>query len=121
MLFAEIPGLEETKQSLIGSVTAGHIAHAQLFYGPEGSATLALALAYATYINCENKGASDACGECASCSKMKKMMHPDFHVVMPISNVKKKAGKGKRDDDEGGSSRALSEDFMPDFRELMSA
>jgi len=121
MLFAEIPGLEETKQSLIGSVTAGHIAHAQLFYGPEGSAGLALALAYATYINCENKGAEDACGECPSCSKMRRMMHPDFFMIMPISNVKKKAGKGKSNDDEGGTSRALSEDFMPDFREMVAA
>ncbi|MCU0428509.1 MAG: DNA polymerase III subunit delta [Cytophagaceae bacterium] len=88
MQFKDIPGLEDVKKTLVASVRESHIAHAQLFAGPEGSANLALALAYATYIQCENRGEEDSCGECASCSKNKKYIHPDLHFVFPISSTK---------------------------------
>jgi DNA polymerase III gamma/tau subunit len=55
MQFKEIPGLESIKKTLIQSVQNNHVAHAQLFHGNIGSANLALAWAYATYINCENR------------------------------------------------------------------
>ena len=84
MLFKDIPGLEEVKQSLIQAVQKGQIAHAQLFFGNEGSANLSLALAYATYINCENRQPDDACGQCAACSKINKYIHPDVHFVFPV-------------------------------------
>jgi DNA polymerase III subunit delta' len=88
VLFSQIPGLKETKRTLINSVKNNHIAHAQLFLGKEGSANLALALAYATYINCEDKKENDACGECPSCYKFNKLIHPDLHFVFPISTTK---------------------------------
>lgn len=88
MLFSEIPGLEEIKQTLIQSVVANHVHHAQLFMGTEGSANLALALAYATYINCENKGEHDSCGQCPSCIKFNKLAHPDINFVFPVSTTK---------------------------------
>jgi len=88
MLFREIPGLEDVKKTLIASVQNNHIAHAQLFAGLEGSANLSLALAYSAYIQCENRTPEDSCGECASCSKHKKLIHPDLHFVFPISTTK---------------------------------
>lgn len=87
MKFAEIPGLTETKSLLIDSVKNEHIAHAQLFAGAEGALNLPLALAYATYLHCQNKG-DDACGTCPACSKSLKYIHPDTHFVFPLSNVK---------------------------------
>jgi DNA polymerase III subunit delta' len=87
MRFAEIPGLTETKELLIDSVKNEHIAHAQLFVGAEGALNLPLALAYATYLHCQNKG-DDACGTCPACSKSLKYIHPDTHFVFPLSNVK---------------------------------
>ena len=63
MLFNEIIGLEEVKESLIQAVQNNHVAHAQLFHGMEGSGALPLALAYATYVNCEDKKEDDACGK----------------------------------------------------------
>ncbi|MFP4620028.1 MAG: DNA polymerase III subunit delta' [Bacteroidales bacterium] len=84
MLFKEIIGQERIKNQLIKTVKDSRIAHAQLFIGPEGSGKLALALAYAQYINCENRGDSDACGTCASCRKYKKFTHPDLHFVFPV-------------------------------------
>ena len=68
MKFSEIPGLAETKKTLIDSVKSNHIAQAQLFVGATGALNLPLALAYATYIHCQNKQEDDACGTCAACS-----------------------------------------------------
>ena len=84
MFFKDIIGHEEIKQSLIASVKSGHIAHAQLFAGPEGVGKMALALAYARYIQCTNRGEDDACGVCPSCIKHNKLMHLDFHFAFPV-------------------------------------
>jgi DNA polymerase III subunit delta' len=109
MLFSHIPGLDDTKRTLINSVKNAHIAHAQLFHGREGSANLALALAYATYINCENKGEDDSCGECPSCYKFNKLIHPDLHFVFPISTTKEV------------TKDALSNLFMKHWRNIVIA
>ena len=45
---------------------------------------LPLALAYARYISCTNRGATDACGVCPSCVKFSKLVHPDVHFVFPV-------------------------------------
>lgn len=87
MKFSDIPGLTETKKILIESVQANHMAHAQLFAGAAGVLNLPLALAYATYLHCENRG-EDSCGTCSACSKSLKYIHPDTHFVFPLSNVK---------------------------------
>jgi len=88
VLFSELPGLQRIRTTLIQSVKNNHIAHAQLFLGTPGSGNLALALAYATYINCENKVEDDACGVCPSCSKYNKLIHPDLHFAFPVTTTK---------------------------------
>lgn len=93
MKFADIPGLEPVKKILREAVSGNHIAHAQLFLGIDGSLNLPLAIAFTTYLHCENRG-EDACGVCAACSKSLKYIHPDTHFVLPISNV-----KGDKDED----------------------
>ena len=88
MLFKDIIGQEAVKQRLIRSVIQGRIGHAQLFLGPEGCGNLALAIAYAQYLVCENRGKSDACGTCHACLKYEKLIHPDLHFVYPVSTTK---------------------------------
>lgn len=88
MLFKSIPGNQDAKERLINQVDHGRISHAQLFYGSEGSAALALALAYAQYVLCKHKVNGDACGVCASCNKMQKLIHPDVHFVFPTNTTK---------------------------------
>ncbi|RSK35344.1 DNA polymerase III subunit [Hymenobacter metallilatus] len=90
MRFSEIPGQQQVKQVLLGSVRRNHVAHAQLFRGAEGSATLALALAYAAFLNCEARTpeADDSCGRCASCQKIDKLIHPDLNFILPITTTK---------------------------------
>lgn len=94
MRFSVIPGLSEEKSLLLEAASSNHIAHAQLFVGTEGALNLPLALAFATYVHCENKNGNDSCGSCPACSKNDKFIHPDTHFVFPLSNV-----KGDKDDD----------------------
>ncbi|RAV98426.1 DNA polymerase III subunit [Pseudochryseolinea flava] len=88
MKFSDVPGLDDVKTLLTEAVASNHTAHAQLFLGVEGSLNLPMALAYANYLHCENKGEHDACGTCAACYKNAKFIHPDTHFVFPLSNVK---------------------------------
>ncbi len=93
MQFSDIYGLEDVKARLIEAVNKDHVAHAQLFLGPEGSANLAMAIAFATYLNCLEPEDGDSCGKCVSCLKCKKYIHPDIHYVFPVSSTEKIKGK----------------------------
>lgn len=89
MFFKEVIGQEAIKQRLIQSVKEERVSHAQLFAGPEGSGKLALALAYAQYVSCTNRRGDDSCGECPSCKKIRKLIHPDLHFVFPVVKTPK--------------------------------
>lgn len=89
MQFSAIIGQDKIKNKLIESVQQKRIGHAQLFLGKNGYGTLALALAYAAYILCENPGDEDACGVCNSCKKVKKLVHPDLHFSFPFVKTPK--------------------------------
>jgi DNA polymerase-3 subunit delta' len=84
MQFKDIVGQHHVKAHLIRTVKDDRISHAQLFLGPEGSGSLALALAYAQYINCLDKLENDSCGICSSCRKFHKIIHPDLHFSYPF-------------------------------------
>jgi DNA polymerase-3 subunit delta' len=84
MLFQEVIGQNAIKEQLIQSVFDNRVSHAQLFLGPEGSGSFALALAYAQFISCTEKTESDSCGTCASCRKYNKLIHPDLHFSYPF-------------------------------------
>ena len=89
MNFAAIPGQKSIIDKLLRTVREERVSHAQLFTGHEGCGSLAIALAYATYISCENRSDEDSCGVCKSCVKYKKMIHPDLHFVFPVVKNKK--------------------------------
>ncbi|OON67921.1 ATP-binding protein [Hymenobacter sp. CRA2] len=109
MRFAEIPGLHEVKQVLRQSVRRQHVAHAQLFRGAEGSGALALALAYAAFLNCENRQPEDSCGECPNCRKIDRLVHPDLNFILPVTTTK------------AVSKDALSHKFTADWRSFVLA
>jgi DNA polymerase-3 subunit delta' len=88
MQFSDVAGQGFVKDRLIQGVKSGRISHAQLFWGPEGSGALPLALAYAQYVNCENPGETDSCGSCNSCNKYSKLIHPDLHFSYPTIGPK---------------------------------
>lgn len=84
MQFKDVIGHNDIKQRLIASLKTGRISHAQLFAGDTGYGTLALALAFAQYVFCTGPKGDDSCGECPSCKKMQKYIHPDLHFVFPV-------------------------------------
>ncbi len=84
MRFENIIGHDSVKQHLVRTVQDNRVSHAQLFLGPEGSGSLALAIAYAQFVNCEDKQEADSCGVCASCRKYEKLIHPDLHFSYPF-------------------------------------
>ncbi len=88
--FRDVIGHDNLKLSLIRQVNAGNIAHAQLFSGIEGVGKFAMAMAYARYIHCTNRGEHDACGRCISCQQYNALSHADLHFVFPMVRVKEK-------------------------------
>lgn len=110
MRFSEIIGQEGIKQKLIQTVLDHRVSHAQMFFGPEGNEKLALAIAYAQFINCQERTTGDhpdSCGTCPSCIKYQKLIHPDLHFVIPISTTKKVPKKPK------------SKDFLEEWRAFL--
>jgi len=107
MLFKEIIGQDNIKQKLIQTVKDSRVSHAQLFFGPDGSGKLALAIAYAQFINCKNKINGDSCGICPSCIKYNKLIHPDLHFIYPVANTKDVPKKPQ------------SKEFIEKWRELL--
>ncbi len=93
MLFKDIIGQTEVKKRLVHSVQENRVSHAQLFLGAEGSGALPLAIAYTQYILCKTRRGGDACGMCASCTKIGKLVHPDVHFVYPIAIKKNESEK----------------------------
>lgn len=89
MFFKEVIGQNGIKQRLIQSVKEERVSHAQLFAGPAGTGKLALAIAYAQYVACTNRKENDSCGECPSCKKFRKLIHPDLHFVFPVVKTPK--------------------------------
>jgi DNA polymerase-3 subunit delta' len=106
MNFSQIPGQQEIIGKLIRSVREERVSHAQLFTGPDGCGSLALALAYARYVSCETRTNHDSCGTCKSCVKYEKMIHPDLHFVFPVIRNKK-------------DSEPVSDSFLPEWREFV--
>ncbi|RZK41530.1 MAG: hypothetical protein EOO90_10860 [Pedobacter sp.] len=84
MQFKEIIGQERIKEQLLQTVKDNRVSHAQLFLSAEGSGALPLAIAYAQYLNCQDKSEFDSCGVCTSCRKYEKYIHPDLHFSYPF-------------------------------------
>src|SRR5690606_24633988 len=105
MFLQEIQGQTNIKKRLLQAVANNRLPHALLFLGKEGVGELPLALAFAQYINCENRTETDSCGQCANCRKAHKGIHPDIHYVYPI--LAKEDGKDM-----------TADDFVDKFREI---
>jgi DNA polymerase-3 subunit delta' len=108
VLFRDIPGLDSLKHTLVHAVQSNHVAHAQLFHGTPGGGHLALALAFATYLVCEDRQPDDACGRCAACVKMRKLAHPDVHHIFPVAVTK-------------AVKETSSDAYLPRWREFVAA
>ena len=107
MQFSEIIGQDYIKNHLIKSAIAGRIPHAQLFVGPEGSGTLATAIAYAQLILCGNSSTENNEGNESCNVKFSSLSHPDLHFIFPNAS------------NDDVKSKPKSADFLTDFREFV--
>ncbi|MFT5802105.1 MAG: DNA polymerase-3 subunit delta' [Nonlabens sp.] len=88
MQFDQITGHNKLKMQLCQLAQDARIPHAQIFLGPEGCGKLALAIAFAQYVLCENKKEAESCGQCSACTKASKFIHPDIHFSFPVVGSK---------------------------------
>lgn len=107
MQFSEILGQEHLKNHLTQSADNGRIPHAQLFVGPEGSGTLAMAIAYAQYLLCGNKNSENTNGNESCNLKFENLSHPDLHFAFPVAITDKV------------KKNPVSSYFMTEWRQLI--
>lgn len=110
MRFCEIKGHEDVKKVLVAMADSGRIPHATLFYENEGCGAFPLIMAFLQYLACPDRHDGDSCGECPSCNKYRKQIHPDTHFVFP-TNAGSKSGKLAAKD-------ITSDVYAKEFREL---
>jgi DNA polymerase-3 subunit delta' len=105
MFFSDVLGQELPIKIIQNAIKKEKCAHAYLFVGPEGVGKKSTAFAFARLLNCKNRIAIDSkgekhesngdnldlqdiniydsCGECISCKKIKKGIHPDVSFIYP--------------------------------------
>jgi len=129
MQFNQVIADNQTKQRLKELVQKNRLSHALLFLGREGSGALPLAIAFAQYVLCEKVNAKpdksaislfgeqqieqntalseDSCGQCSSCLKANRLVHPDLHFSYPAL---------KRDSNH---KQVLSTDYITEWRQFI--
>lgn len=83
MTFKDIIGHNKTIDYLKKAIKKNELASAYLFWGSESIGKKAAAIAFARAVNCLSIDNADACGNCLSCSKIEKGIHPDVRIIAP--------------------------------------
>jgi DNA polymerase III subunit delta' len=109
MSWPSIIGQERIKSQLKQALQNHRIAHAYLFYGPEGIGKDALAIEFAKAMNCET-GSTEACDKCKNCRRMDSFQHPNTKLVFALPT-----GKNERTSDD--PINVLSETQVAEVRE----
>ncbi len=107
MLFKQVVGQQDIKSRLVRMVDDNRVSHSLLFTGPEGNGKLAMAIAFAQYLNCLAPSNGDSCGECSSCKKYNKLVHPDLHFVFPVIK-------------SNSTTSPVSDNFISEWRALVN-
>ena len=113
MQFAQVTGNGEIKALLAQMVDNDRLPHAILFSEDDAWGAMAVALALAQYVNCENPSGGESCGVCDSCHKYGKLIHPDLHFVFPVAASKALSESEKK--------APVSDYFIQNFRQLVLA
>ena len=79
---SHVVGHDEQRRRIARAWSAGRLAHAYLFVGPEGVGKRTFAVHFAKTLLCQrpNIDALEPCNECASCKVFDGGNHPDFSV-----------------------------------------
>lgn len=82
MSFNDVPDQNRVKKILQGAIKNNRVANAYLFIGQDSTFVNFVAKTFAQALNCEGEVA-DSCGECLSCRKITKEVHPDIIMIYP--------------------------------------
>lgn len=108
MKFSEIPGHDTAKERMRRMAQTDRLPHAILLEGPSGIGKMALARAFAQYIQCDHPdGNGDPCGTCQSCMLHQSMNHIDVQYVFPVVKL------------DGMNSAPISDDFRDQWVEYL--
>ena len=101
MTFNEVIGQQEAQERLKQMAESGHLPHALMLCGPEGSGKMALATAFACYL-LDN-------GTPSAKAMLEKLEHPDLHFTYPTIKLPSM----------GSDHKPVSEDFAEEWHELI--
>lgn len=83
MSLAEVKGQDRAIGLLKRSLASGRLAHAHLFYGPDGVGKELTAKNFAKLLNCRSASGGEACDFCEDCAAAEKHTHPDIIWLRP--------------------------------------
>ena len=101
MHWSEVIGQQEAQERLKQMAESGHLPHALMLCGPEGSGKMALATAFACYL-LDN-------GTPSAKAMLEKLEHPDLHFTYPTIKLPSM----------GSDHKPVSEDFAKEWHELI--
>ena len=101
MTFSEVIGQQEAQERLKQMAESGHLPHALMFCGPQGSGKMALATAFACYL-LDN-------GTPSAKAMLEKLEHPDLHFTYPTIKLPSM----------GSDHKPISDDFAKEWHELI--
>ena len=82
MAFDNVLGHDRVRGLLSRALRGGRLPPALLLCGPSGVGKRTLSMAVARALLCAS-GTDHACGDCASCQRIERGLHPDVQVVRP--------------------------------------
>jgi len=80
MFWDRIIGQKRVVDLLQSTVESGHVAHAYLFHGLDGTGKRAVALAFAHALQCKS---CKHAPPCSSCKQIQALQHPDVLFMLP--------------------------------------
>src|SRR5687768_1951103 len=88
MPFRTIAGHGHRLELMAAAASRGTLPPSLIFAGPEGVGKRTAAVALAQLLNCTTPvslpgGVPDACGECASCTRIARRVHADVLIIEP--------------------------------------
>ena len=101
MHWSEVIGQQEAQERLKQMTESGHLPHAMMLCGPQGSGKLALATAFACYLLDNGTPSAQA--------MLEKLEHPDLHFTYPTIKLPSM----------GSDHKPVSDDFAKEWHELM--
>lgn len=85
MKFSELKDCADLARVFTGMIDSGRIPHAIMLHEDDGGGGIAVALAFLQYLYCRSRN-GDSCGECPSCNRISKLIHPDVHFIYPMTS-----------------------------------